>query len=316
MNYTKNDKTILIGPTGFLGPAFLEKDSSIVAVGRRQPKHLNNGFFYIESDEHFYKLDDLDFQNVIFLIGCSDHHELNTRQTIAIEKNVLAIKRFLWYLQESNRKINKIINFTTMLQYDITKLKLPCNELQPRNPYINNYVLSKYVSELVTEQHRDLFNIIDVRISNVYGPTRLMRPDIVPSIVWSLIHNKSASVWTKKPKRDFIYVDDAVDAVMKLINTDFSGCVNLGTGIGSTVSDVCGHLEDVSGIHISNQNISVPGHMEYYQDISLLKSLIDWKPSYSLEDGIKKTYTMMNDYYHNNDEVRDSIQKSLNNKGV
>jgi nucleoside-diphosphate-sugar epimerase len=261
MNTT--NKTILIGPTGFLGPAFLEKDPSIIAVGRdylKLPEHLNNEFFYIESDASFAQLNDLDFQNVIFLIGCSDHHKLNIHPTLAIEKNVLALSRFLWYLKQSKRKVNKIINFTTMLQYDTSK-------------------------------------IIDVRISNVYGPTRLLRPDIVPSTIWSLIHNKSASVWTKKPKRDFIYVEDAIDAVLKLIESDFSGSVNLGTGIGSTVGELCECLEELSNIKITDQNIKVPGHMEFYQDISLLKSIIDWEPKYSLKDGLTKTYQKMKEYY-------------------
>ena len=56
-----------------------------------------------------------------------------------------------------------------------------------------------------------------------------MRPDIVPSTIWSLIHNRTVFL-TKKPIRDFIFVNDAIDAVMKLIDTDFSGPVN-GTGI-------------------------------------------------------------------------------------
>ena len=59
MNTT--NKTILIGPTGFLGPAFLEKDPSIIAVGRdylKLPEHLNNEFFYIESDASFAQLND------------------------------------------------------------------------------------------------------------------------------------------------------------------------------------------------------------------------------------------------------------------
>ena len=312
MNITKKDKTILIGPTGFMGPSFLEKDSSIIAVGRSKlPNHLDNEFFYIGSDESFSELDKLDFQNVIFLIGCSDHHILNQHPTLAIEKNVLALSRFLWYLKKSKRKVNKIINFTTMLQYDTQKMKLPCDELQPRNPSINNYILSKYVSELITEQHRDDYDIIDVRISNVYGPTKLMRPDIVPSTIWSLIHNNSASVWTKKPKRDFIYVDDVIDAVLKLIQTDFSGSVNLGTGVGSTVGELCGYLEEFSNIKISNQNIDVSGHMEFFQDISLLKSLIDWSPKYSLKQGLFKTYTMMSKYYQEK-EVKDRIRNALN----
>ena len=271
------------------------------------PNHLTNKFFYIESDKKFSMLDDLDFQNVIFLIGSSDHHKLNKNPTLAIEKNVLALSRFLWYLKNAKRKVNKIINFTTMLQYDTSKMKLPCNESQPRNPLANNYVMSKYMSELITQQHRDEFEIIDIRISNVYGPTKLIRPDIVPSIIWSLIHKKSASVWTKKPIRDFIFVDDAVNAVLKLINSKFNGSLNLGTGIGSSVEQLCNHLEELSGIKISDQNIKVPGHMEFFQDISLLKSIINWTPKYSLKEGLTKTYNAMLEYYKE-EEVKDRLK--------
>ena len=158
MNTT--NKTILIGPTGFLGPSFLEKDPSIIGVGRSVlPDHLSNDYFHIDGDYAFNMLDSLDFQNVIFLIGCSDHHKLNNDPTLAIEKNVLALSRFLWYLKKSKRKVNKIINFTTMLQYDTSKMKLPCDESQPRNPLVNNYVMSKYMSEMITAQHRDEFDL-------------------------------------------------------------------------------------------------------------------------------------------------------------
>ena len=273
-------------------------------MGRSKlPNHLNNNFFHIKSDEYFHELDSLDFQNVIFLIGCSDHHLLNSHPTLAIEKNVLALSKFLWYLKKSNRKVNKIINFTTMLQYDTSMMTLPCDENQPRNPTANNYILSKYVSELITEQHRKDFDIIDIRISNVYGPTKLIRPDIVPSIIWSLIHDKKASVWTKKPKRDFIYVEDAVEAVLKLIKTDFSGTVNLGTGIGSTVGELCNHLEEISGINIHDQNKIVEGHMEFYQDLSLIKSLIKWEPKYTLQEGLSKTYSIMEGYYKDKNKI-------------
>ena len=301
------NKTILIGPTGFMGPSFLEKDPSIIAVGRNKlPDHLTNEYFHIESDETFSMLDNLDFQNVIFLIGCSDHHKLNIDPTLAIEKNVMALSRFLWYLKKSKRKVNKIINFTTMLQYDTAKMNLPCDESQPRNPIVNNYVMSKYMSELITQQHRNEFDIIDIRISNVYGPTKLLRPDIVPSTIWSLIHNKSASVWTKKPRRDFIYVEDVIDAVLKLLDSDFSGPVNLGTGIASSVGELCNHLEELSGIKIPDQDIKVSGHMEFYQDISLIKSIIDWEPKYSLKDGLTKTYKKMEEYYKEK-EVKDRL---------
>ena len=130
----QKDKTILIGPTGFLGPAFLEKRPEIIGVGRTSlPSHLNNEFFYIESDKDFKKLDAIEFANIIFLIGSSDHHILNSHPTLALEKNALALSRLLWYLRESKRDVNKIINFTTMLQYDTNKMNLPCSESQPRD---------------------------------------------------------------------------------------------------------------------------------------------------------------------------------------
>ena len=53
--------------------------------------------------------------------------------------------------------------------------------------------------------------------------------------------------------------------------------------------------------------------MEFFQDISLLKSLIDWEPLYSLEQGISKTYSLMKGYYED-EEVRNRIQKALNEK--
>ncbi len=304
------NNTILIGPTGFLGPSFLEKDASIIAVSRSKlPSHLKNKFFYIKDDNDFSRLDNLEFDNVIFLIGSSDHYVLNSHPTLAFEKNVLALSKFLWYLKNSNKKINKIINFTTMLQYNTSLMQLPCNENEPRDPTINNYVLSKYVSELITAQHRKDFNIIDVRISNVYGPTKLLRPDIVPSLIWSLIHNKTASVWNKTPIRDFIYVDDAVDAVLKLLETDFSGPINLGTGVGSSVKELCNHLEHISGFHIEDQNINVQGHMKFFQDITLLKSLIKWEPKYSLNKGLLKTYKTMETYY-SEDKVKQTVKDS------
>jgi nucleoside-diphosphate-sugar epimerase len=294
--------TILIGPTGFLGPAFLESDSSMIAVGRSPlPAHLKNPYIHIDSDLDFSPIDDVEFDNVIFLIGSSDHEILNKHPTLAIEKNVLALSRFLSHLRDTGRKVNKIINFTTMLQYDSNKMTLPCDETQPRNPCINNYVLSKYVSELITQQYRDFFSIIDVRISNVYGPTRLVRPDIVPSLIWSVLTDDSCSVWTKKPKRDFIHVEDAIGAVSLLLGTDYSGPVNLGTGCGRSVGELCEILESLSGVEIKDKELKVSGHMEFYQDISLLNKLTGWEPRYTLEEGIANTYIAMKSYLEANE---------------
>lgn len=292
--------TILIGGSGFLGPAFLESDEDMISVGRSKlPYFLKNKHVHIAGDYAFSDLDNLKFNKVIFLIGSSDHEILNNHPTMAFEKNVLPLMRFFHYLESRNRKVDKIITFTTMLQYDSQKMKIPVNELQPMAPTKNNYIMSKFCAELVSEKYRKMFSIIDVRISNVYGPTRLYRPDIVPSLAWKLIEDGAANVWTKKPIRDFIYVKDAVSAVQSLLKSDYSGAVNLGSGEGNSVGKICKIFQDITGTEIGDLNKKVPGHQHFVQDISLIKKLTGWKPQYSLEEGLSETYSSMKVFYEN-----------------
>lgn len=286
-------KTILIGPSGFLGYSFLKLHPEIIAVGRSKPKLLDNDFIHIEDDNDFEKLVGVDFDNVIFLIGSSHHEILNNSSVMALEKNVLPLAKFLFFLKNNKISINKIITFTSMLQYDHDNILLPCKESNPRNPYANNYIFSKYVAEMISQQYKNYFSIIDIRISNVYGPFYMSRPDLIPSLIEKIIKNKELSVWSKRPKRDFVYVDDAIEAVMKLLDTDFSGPINLGTGRSTSVERICSIFESLSSKTIKDEDIPVGGHYDYFHDISLLKSLTNWRPRTSIEDGIEKTFKDM-----------------------
>ena len=135
----------------------------------------------------------------------------------------------------------------------------------------------------------------------MYGPTRLIRPDLVPTLMHSLIINKEASVWNFDPTRDFIHVSDAIDAVMQLINTEYSGPVNVGLGKSYSVKQMCDILQEISAINISSKQIPVTGHMKYLHDISLLKSLINFNPKYDLKDGLIDTYQKMLNFYEHNE---------------
>ena len=283
---------ILVGPTGFLGESFLRVRPNIVAVGRRNSfnppfRHIN-----INSTFDFSPLDKENIEYAIFLIGSSDHNILNNHPTIAFEMNVFPLSRFLHYMSLRKKPPKKIVTFTTMLQYDSDKMKLPCDENQPIKPYVNNYVLSKVTAEQISKIYRKFFDIIDIRLSNVYGPTHLRRPDLIPSLMHSILDNERTKVWTKKPSRDFVYVDDVIEAVMGLLNTDFSGPINIGSGKSESVNYVCEILEELCDVKIYSEDRKVSGHMKYYHDLTLLKNLVKYSPT-PLYEGLKTTFEYM-----------------------
>jgi nucleoside-diphosphate-sugar epimerase len=283
---------ILFGGSGFFGPAILEKNSNIISVGRnRPPSYLKNKHIHIDSLDNLSELDSIEFDKVIFLVGSSNHDEINKKTTMGFDYNVYPLIKVLSYLE--NRNIKKFICFTSILLYDQNKIKLPVDEMQPINPYVNKYVLSKHLSEDIVEYYSKKVPSIVVRLSNIYGPTKLKRPDIIHTIMQNIFKNKEIRMWNSKPKRDFIFVEDAANAILHLINSNFTGKVNLGSGKMHEIKEITDIMENLSGKKITFDEKSVSGPMEFVADIDKIKKITGWKPKFSLEEGLKKTYEIM-----------------------
>ena len=288
-------KTILFGGSGFLGPVILKKNPDIISVGRtKPPPEIKNEHVYLKSLDNLQSLDSMEFDKVIFLIGSSNHHEINKSITMGLDYNLYPTKKILNYL--SKRKIKKFISFSSILIYDVNKIKLPVDEKQDINPFVNDYVFSKYLSEEVVKFFYKKVPSIIIRLSNVYGYTRLIRPDFVPALIRKSLLDKEIKIWSDKPKRDFIYSEDASDAIIKLLDTDYTGILNLGTGTMSSCSEIVSIIEKLSGKKVISENKKVWGPMEFNSDITLLKKLTNWKPKHSLEEGLEKTYNIMKNY--------------------
>lgn len=286
---------VLFGGSGFLGPIILEKYPDIVSIGRSPiPAHLKNKHINLSSLDDLRALDSVDFDRVIFLIGSSNHHVINAKPSMGIEHNVLPLKKILFYLQK--RKIKKFICFTTILLYDVNKMKLPVEETQPINPYINDYVFSKYLSEELIKFYSDKIPSIVVRFSNIYGPTKLIRPDLVPTLIQKALSQSEVTVWNTRPVRDFLYTPDAADAIVKLLDINYVGPINLGTGKSVSVGRIAEIIGDLSGKKIKNLDQPVSGPMNFVCDISLVETLTGWEPRYSIEEGLKETYEIMKQY--------------------
>lgn len=291
--------TVILGASGFLGPQLLDRYPDVISVGRTQPRTGNKHVHCESLDDIPRVLDTIEFDKMIMMIGSSNHGILNhgDDHLMAIEKNVIPLKRVFNYLR--TRKIKKVISFSSILLYDRTKMILPADEGQPINPYqnLNEYIFSKYLGEEVARYYAEIPNII-VRLTNIYGPTTALgRPDLVNQIVEGLVFEGKASVLNPSPQRDFIYTADAADAIVKLLDTNYTGPINVASGKMHSVGQLCDILEKVSGIKIERGNGPTTGHPVFVADISLLKNLTGWEPQYSLEQGLEETYSKMIEMY-------------------
>jgi nucleoside-diphosphate-sugar epimerase len=287
--------TILFGGSGFLGPYILNLDPAIISVGRNPPPTANR-HIPIESLSNLNCLRHVDFDKVIYIIGNTDHHNLEKEtvpsdEATAFDYHVVPLLRTLEQLKQY--PIRKFIHFSTILMYDAARLKLPVSEHSPIDPYKNRYVLSKYMAEEALNFYRHWIPIINVRLSNIYGPTPLERFDLIHILCRKLLRDRRAEMWSVRPERDFIYVEDAAHAVIKLLDADYNGTLNLGTGTLTSVSTVRDVLAEVSGCPIDVLDVSVQGPMKFQCDMSTLQRLIDWTPSYTTEEGVRETWRKM-----------------------
>jgi nucleoside-diphosphate-sugar epimerase len=286
-------KTVLFGPSGFLGPAILSKYPEIIAVGRKSPPfYCRNKFIKVESLNDLSKLDKIKISKVIFLIGNSNHHVLNkSNLEKSLNYNLIPLKKALNYF--SNRKLKKFISFSGALVYDEHKLKVPCKENSPLNSLKDNYIFSKYMAEKTIETFSDRIPWINIRLSNIYGPSLLDRPDIVISIFRKILKKKTIKIKSFKPRRDFIHIDDVAEGVIRLLNTNYIGHVNLGTGVHSSIKEVCDNIEKVTKKQIYSLDQKVSGPYVYAHNIDLLKKITKWEPKISLKKGLEMTWIQL-----------------------
>ena len=289
-------KTLLFGGSGFFGPVILSKDKNIISVGRtKPPSYCKNKHIQIDNLDELYKLDGLEFDKVIFLIGSSNHHEINLNIDMGIDFNVYPLNKALNYF--SKKKLKKFVCFTTILLYDQKKLVIPVDETQDINPYANKYIFSKYLSEEIVKFYQNTVPSIIVRLSNIYGYTELRRPDLIPTIMQDVFEKEKVEIWSNKPKRDFIFTEDAAEAVLRILDTDFTGIVNLGSGKMSSLKLISEIIEDLSGKKIISKNQPVSGPMEFNTNIKRISEVTGWEPKFDIKKGLEKTFKIMKSYY-------------------
>ncbi len=287
--------TILFGGSGFLGPYILENYPHVVSVGRTPPPTANR-HVPIDTLANLDALRDVSFDKVIYIIGNTDHYGLEKEnlprgEPTAFDYHVTPLLQTMEQLK--SYPIKKFVYFSTILIYDEKRITLPVSEQAPIDPYKNRYVLSKYLGEEACKFYSRWVPIITVRLSNLYGPTPLRRFDLIHVLIRQLLAHGKGEVWSTKPTRDFIYVEDVAHAVVQLLETDYTGVLNLGTGRMTSVRRIVEILEELSGCPIKDLEQPVQGPMRFRCDMTTIEKLIEWRPQYTVEEGLRRTFELM-----------------------
>src|ERR1017187_5861904 len=94
-----------------------------------------------------------------------------------------------------------------------------------------------------------------------------------------------------KQTRSFLYIDECLEAIRRLMKSDFSGPLNVGSEEMIAINDFAKMVIDISGKKIGIKNISGPtGVRGRNSDNKLIMEKLNWGPSQPLVEGIAKTY--------------------------
>lgn len=178
--------------------------------------------------------------------------------------------------------------------------RLPVTEDTPIAP-LSNHGAGKASQEAFCQAFRTRGHAVTIlRPSNAYGPGQTTKSGfgLVRTMLECVRVGTPLEIWGDGENiRDFIYIDDIVEACMRLIDLPLdSGTYNLGSGIGYSIKQVQHIVEQVTRIELKTTHHPARGIdvRAVVLDISRLEARLSWKPQINLEDGVRRTLEWLN----------------------
>lgn len=139
-------------------------------------------------------------------------------------------------------------------------------------------------------------NIRIARFHNIYGPEGTYKggKEKAPAAICRKVieAKEEIEIWGDgEQTRSFLYVDDCIEAVRRLMESDFQGPVNIGSEEMISINGLAEMVMQISGKYLKVNHIDGPqGVRGRTSDNTLIFQRLNWKPKYPLHDGMVKTY--------------------------
>ncbi len=333
------DKYLIVGAGGFIGGhlsrKLLEEKHKVIGA---DIKPLELWFQNHEKSEN-YSLDMQEYENCLKItknvdyvinlacnmggIGFIENNKAECMLSVLINTNLLRackenkVKRY--FFSSSACAYNKDLQQNP----DIDGLRE--KDAYPAMPE-DGYGWEKLFSERMCRHFTEDFGLETrvARFHNIYGPEgtfdggREKAPAAMcRKVIEAKLYNKNViDVWGDGTQtRSFLYIDDCIDAILKLFHSNYSYPINIGSDEKVSINELISIVEEISKTKLKkNYQLDKPqGVKGRSSNNELIKKTLNWEYKYSLKDGIKKTYSWIENIYQNkkNDEYIRFTKKSL-----
>jgi nucleoside-diphosphate-sugar epimerase len=173
---------------------------------------------------------------------------------------------------------------------------VPIKETEPLHVH-NPYALSKKLAEEACAFYAQNFdvNVTVLRPFNVYGPGQAGQ-FLIPFIMRQVAEKMTIEVKDLAPKRDYVYVDDLVDAIVRAcVSASGLHVYNIGSGRSHSVGEVVEFIQYAAKTTLpvtSKEERRIGELMDTVADISAAAESLGWSPRYSLREGIENTWRL------------------------
>jgi nucleoside-diphosphate-sugar epimerase len=185
------------------------------------------------------------------------------------------------------------------------------NQLDPDNPKCSEdsaypaapdseYGWEKLFSErLYLAYHRNYGVVVRIaRYHNIFGPEgtwkggREKAPAAICRKVAEAPNGGEIEIWGDgKQTRSFLYIDECIEGTLRLMRSDFTGPVNIGSEEMVTINRLAEMVMEIAGKKLRIKHVPGPlGVRGRNSDNRLIREKLGWAPSMSLRDGLEKTY--------------------------
>jgi len=273
-------KVLVTGASGFLGPhlvSALRAEGHEVIEARRESGDIADSATW----KQFPRAD-----AVMHLAGKSFVPESWKEPDVFVRTNLGGAVQAMEYCR--TRGAHLVYPSSYMYGDAVEQPIAESSPLVARNPY----ALSKKLAEEACAFYAERFGltITILRPFNIYGPGQ-SEAFLVPTILNQLSAGKAIRVQDLEPRRDYVYVVDVAEAMVKALSTPRGLRVfNIGSGTSHSVGELINLIQDVWGtrLPVSSDGVRRKGEiMDTVADITRAEQQLGWKPRFTLRQGME-----------------------------